>query len=340
MTLETPDPVRPERPTVSVRRLGDTPVVATGGVPGYGPIFNAGVIVKDDVFHLFARGVRDGYVRNPGRGPRFLDYVSDVLVFTSSDGRDYSFQQVLAKGTPSGVNCYEDPRVQRVRASGGEKIVMTYTNLPPPKSGKPWQIGVHRLGYDDGRFFLNHDSGRVIGPDGMPDKDAVVFNLSDGRVALIHRLYNNIQLAVFDSLEELWSSGPEYWNEHVRELDKHTIITPSEGALGVGAGPPPVEVDGELVFIYHERDCDSRYLTKAALLDDTTGRVKATLDEPLMAPELDWEKRGDVDEVVFVQGAVLRPDGTIYLSYGAADRCIGVAEVDAAELVGALRTAA
>jgi predicted GH43/DUF377 family glycosyl hydrolase len=324
---------------VSVRRLADAPIVEFGSVPGYGPIFNAGVIVKDGVFHLFTRGVRDGYVANEGQGPRFLEYVSDVLVFTSADGREYTFQQVLAAGTPDGVNCYEDPRVQRVRSAGAETVVMTYTNLASPDSGRPWQIGVHRLGFEDGRFFLNHDSGRVIGPDGQPDKDAVIFNLRDGRVALIHRVHPNMQVALFDSLAELWSSKSAYWDEHMRDLDRHTIIAPSDGALGVGAGPPPVAVDGELVLFYHERDRENRYLTKVALLDDATGHVKASLPEPIMRPELAWELYGDVDNVVFVQGAVLRPDGTIYLTYGAADRCVGAAEVDSRELLDALRAA-
>jgi predicted GH43/DUF377 family glycosyl hydrolase len=324
---------------VSVRRLADAPIVEFGSVPGYGPIFNAGVIVKDGVFHLFTRAVRDGYVANERHGPRFLEYVSDVLVFTSADGREYDFQQVLAAGTPDGVNCYEDPRVQRVRSAGAETVVMTYTNLPSPDSGRPWQIGVHRLGFEDGRFFLNHDSGRVIGPDGEPDKDGVIFNLRDGRVALIHRVHPNMQVALFDSLDELWSSKSAYWDEHMRDLDRHTIIAPSAGALGVGAGPPPVAVDGELVLFYHERDRENRYLTKVALLDDATGHVKASLSEPIMRPELAWELYGDVDNVVFVQGAVLRPDGTIYLTYGAADRCVGAAEVDSRELLDALRAA-
>ena len=110
-------------------------MVAAGAVPGYGPIFNAGVIHHDGVFHLFARGVRDGYRRNDGPGPRFLDYVSDMLVFTSGDGRSYEFQQVLARSSAHGVHCYEDPRVQRVGTADGEQVVMSYTNLPAPESG-------------------------------------------------------------------------------------------------------------------------------------------------------------------------------------------------------------
>ena len=327
-------------PTVSVKRLSDEPIVAPGAVPGYGPIFNAGVIHHDGRYHLFARGVREGYRRNDGPGPRFLDYVSDVLVFTSVDGRTYAFQQVLARGTPEDVYAFEDPRVQRVRGGGTEHVVMTYTNLPSPESGEPWRVGVHRLGYADGRFFLNRTSGRVVGPDGVQDKDAVVFNLADGRVALIHRIHPAIQLALFDSLDDLWHSDGAYWEEHLADLDRHTIIRPSLGALNVGAGAPPVAVGDELVLFFHEREATSRYTTRVALLDGETGRVVAALPEPIMGPELPWERTGDVDEVVFVQGAVLNPDGTIYLTYGAADRCVGAATVAVSDVLDALRAAA
>ena len=46
--------------------------------------------------------------------------------------------------------------------------------------------------------------------------------------------------------------------------------------------------------------------------------------EPVLEPELDWERSGDVDDVVFVQGADLEGD-EVYLTYGAADRCVGAA---------------
>lgn len=337
---------RPDTPapkgalTVAARRLRDTPIVEAGSVPGYGPIFNAGVIHANGVFHLFARGVRAGYVRNEEPGPRFLDYVSDVLVFTSEDGLEYAFQQVLAAGSPEGVHSFEDPRVQRVLSGDAEHVIMTYTHLPDPASDRPWQIGVHRLVFADGRFALNRNSGRVVGPAGHHDKDAVLFNLRDGRVAMIHRLHPDMQLAVFDSLEELCDAGAGYWDDHLRRLDRHTVVRPSSGALGVGAGAPPVVTEAGLVLFYHERNSESQYTVKVALLDDATGRVESLLPESILRPELPWERRGDVDDVVFVQGAALRPDGTIYLTYGAADRCVGAASVETAELVDALRAAA
>jgi predicted GH43/DUF377 family glycosyl hydrolase len=275
--------------SVTVTRLSDEPIVAAGSVPGYGPIFNAGVIHHDGRYHLFARGVRDGYRRNDGRGPRFLDYVSDVLVFTSEDGRDYAFQQVLARSSPGGVHAFEDPRVQRVRRGDADHVVMTYTNLPHPESGDPWRVGVHRLGYGNGRFFLNRTSGRVVGPDGVQDKDAVLFNLADGRVALVHRIHPDMQLAVFDSLDDLWRSDGEYWDVHLAELERHTIIRPSPGALGVGAGAPPVRGRGLLLF-FHERDATGRYATLVALLDPETG-ASSPAARSITWPELPGARR-------------------------------------------------
>jgi len=324
---------------VTVQRISEEPIVEADSVPGYGPIFNAGVIHHDGRFHLFARGVRAGYRRNDGPGDLFLDYISDVLVFTSYDGRRYELQQVLAASSPGGVHSYEDPRVQRVSSGGSERVVMSYTNLPTPESGLPWRVGVHRLAYQDGRFCLNPSSGRVVGPNGVKDKDAVMFNLRDGRVGLIHRIHPNMQLAIFDSLDELWDPPAEYWDEHLRELEQHTLIKPSEGAISVGVGAPPVATADGLLLFFHEREADDHYTTKVALLNDETGRVRSMLPEPIMRPELAWECSGDIDNIIFVQGAMSRPDGTIYLTYGAADRCVGAASVAATEVQEALHAA-
>ena len=149
-----------------------------------------------------------------------------------------------------------------------------------------------------------------------------------------------MQLALFDSLEELYEAGVDYWDAHLRELDRHTVLRPAPGALAVGAGAPPVATEAGLLLFYHERNSESQYTIKVALLDDETGRVESLLPEPILRPELPWERSGDVDDVVFVQGVVPRSDGTIYLTYGAADRCIGAASVETAEILDALRAAA
>jgi predicted GH43/DUF377 family glycosyl hydrolase len=337
--IQSAKPCVPDPRHAPVTRCGDRPVVHAGTVAGYGPLFNAGLLHHDGRFHLFARGVRDSYRPNEGAGPRFLDYVSDVLVFESADGLEWQYSYVLARAGEHGVDCFEDPRVQVVSSRGDDHVVMTYTNLPA-EQGAPWRVGAHRLVHDGDRFHLVDQSGRLLGPEGVHDKDAIVFNLADGRVALVHRIHPNMQLAIFDDLEHLWEAGPEYWDRHVDELDAHTIIGPTPGALGIGAGAPPVATSEGLLLFFHERRADGAYTMNLALLDTDTGRPLRILPQAILVPELHWETTGDVDQVVFVQGAHLMDDGdTILLVYGAADRHVGAATASARHLLQLLRDA-
>ena len=322
-----------------VTRLARQPVVEATIAPGYGAMFNAGVVHHEGEFHLFARAVRSGYRRNHGPGDRFVDYNSDIVVLTSVDGLAYQFGYVLAGAGTDGAQCFEDPRVQRVANRGGEQFVMTYTWLPPTGSGLPWRIGAHRLVWGEGRWWLEEGSGRVLGPEGVPDKDAVVFSLSGGQVALVHRIYPNMQLAVFDDLEHLWDPPAGYWEAYMAQLPSHTLLTPSPGALGVGAGAPPVETDAGLLLFFHERRADGSYTMNVALLDPATGQVVSRLPAAVLEPELEWERQGDVDKVVFVQGAHRQGDH-IYLTYGAADRYVGAASASVSSLLDALKACA
>ena len=143
----------------------------------------------------------------------------------------------------------------------------------------------------------------------------MIFNLRDGRVGLIHRIHPNIQLAIFDDLDQLWNPPAGYWDAHLADLAAHTIIAPAEGALGVGGGAPPLESEDGLLLFFHERQSDGHYATKVALLDADTGRVRSLLPDPIMRPQLGWECFGDIDNIIFVQGAVAQPDGTIDLPH-------------------------
>ncbi len=302
------------------------------------------MIIHDGRYHLFARAVRDGYRRNPLAGasePRFLEYFSDLLTFTSLDGLDYRFQKVLHRSEPDAI--FEDPRIQVVASGGVPHFLLSYTNVPADGRGKTWRAAISELSYRHGEFTIGPDP--TVGPDDVPNKDVVLCNLADGRIALIQRLEQeawprqSIQLALFETLEDLWATTPAFWRRYMETLGEQIIIAPRTGSAGVGAGAPPLLVDGELVLFYHERDRRDVYSTRVALLDDETGRVKAMLPEPILAPELAWERHGDVDNVIFVQGAQARSDGTIYLSYGAADRHVGAATLDTGSLLAALRAA-
>jgi predicted GH43/DUF377 family glycosyl hydrolase len=274
--------------------LCDRPIVEAGTAPGYGPLFNAGVLHHAGAYHLFVRAVRDGYRRGEGTGPRFVDYVSDIVVFTSADGHRYEYGYVLASAGIGAALSFEDPRVQWVEDRGSRRLVMTYTQVPPPGDG-PWRIGAHFLHWDGKRFELEEATGQLLGPTDVANKDAVVFTLSDGRVALIHHVRLGMQLAVFDDLEHLWHPPDDYWAAHMANLASHTLLLPSPGALGIGAGAPPVRSEAGLLLFFHERRADGSYTMNLALLDERTGRALSRLPEQVFEPELDWERIGDVE---------------------------------------------
>ena len=324
-------------PDTPIRRLRDRPVVEAGSLPGYGPLFNAGVVRHDGRYHLFTRAVRDGYRLGVEPEPRFVDYVSDIVVFTSDDGHDYEFGYVLAEAAAHGVHGLEDPRVQWVDQRGRRQLVMTYTHLPVVGAG-PWRIGAQRLQWADGRFTVDVGAAWLLGPDDVPNKDAVLFTLADGRLALIHRIHPDMQLAIFDDLDHLWHADGDYWNAHLAQLDVHTLLTPAPGSLGIGAGAPPVRTEAGFLLFFHERRPDGSYTMNLALLDEQTGRVISQLPRPLLEPELSWEREGDVNDVVFVQGAHLEGD-EVYLTYGAADRCVGAAIASVPHLLESLAAA-
>lgn len=84
-----------------------------------------------------------------------------------------------------------------------------------------------------------------------------------------------------------------------------------------------------ILLIYNGADDKLVYRTGWALFDKNDPRkVIARSDEPIFTPELDWEKVGQVPNVVFVEGMVR--DGHRWLFYyGGTDKYIGVAEAKA-----------
>ena len=65
-------------------------------------------------------------------------------------------------------------------------------------------------------------------------------------------------------------------------------------------------------------------------------KVIGRLKTPLFSPEETCEKIGNVDNVVFPTGAVVR-NGRVYIYYGAADKLIAARSVDLTELLTKLK---
>ena len=94
-------------------------------------------------------------------------------------------------------------------------------------------------------------------------------------------------------------------------------------------GPSPIVTPHGIVLIYNGADDKLVYRTGIAVFDRNDPRkLLWRSDEPVFSPEKDWEKVGQVPNVVFVEGMVKQ--GNQYLFYyGGADKYVGVAEATA-----------
>jgi predicted GH43/DUF377 family glycosyl hydrolase len=116
---------------------------------------------------------------------------------------------------------------------------------------------------------------------------------------------------------------------HWTEATKTPVLARRPGRFDsrvVEPGPPPILTKDGIVLVYNGADDKLVYRVGIALFDrkDPT-RLLSRSDVPMFVPEKPWEKIGQVPNVVFVEGMVLR--GSKYLFYyGGADKYVGVAE--------------
>ena len=98
----------------------------------------------------------------------------------------------------------------------------------------------------------------------------------------------------------------------------------------VEPGPPPILTTRGIVLIYNGADDNLIYRTAAAVFDRNDPRkLLSRSDVPIFAPEKEWEKVGQVPNVVFVEGMVQMTQKSFLFYYGAADKFVGVAEAPA-----------
>jgi predicted GH43/DUF377 family glycosyl hydrolase len=106
----------------------------------------------------------------------------------------------------------------------------------------------------------------------------------------------------------------------------------------VEPGPPPFLTPKGIVLIYNGADDNLVYRAAVAIFDRRDPRkLLSRSDQPIFAPEKEWEKVGQVPNVVFVEGMLPMQEninsshshGYFRFYYGAADKYIGVAEAQA-----------
>ena len=91
-------------------------------------------------------------------------------------------------------------------------------------------------------------------------------------------------------------------------------------------GPSPIVTKDSIFLVYNGADDKLVYRTGVAKFDRNDPRkLLWRSDEPVFIPEKDWEKVGQVPNVVFIEGIVRRQNHYLFY-YGGADTHVGVAE--------------
>ena len=173
--------------------------------------------------------------------------------------------------------------------------------------------------------------GPVMPPD---DKDAAVFpSQFDGRWALIHRPYG-VTAHVGAHIWLSFSPDLKHWG------DFRILLRARHGgwwdANKIGLSPPPLETPAGWLLLYHGVRTTAGgclYRLGLALLDrkDPSTVLRRT-DEWVFGPKENYERQGDVQQVVFPCGWVLDGD-EIRLYYGGADTCIALATASMAQIL-------
>jgi predicted GH43/DUF377 family glycosyl hydrolase len=115
---------------------------------------------------------------------------------------------------------------------------------------------------------------------------------------------------------------------HWSEMLDHPVISSRPGKFDsqvTEPGPAPVMTPDGIFLVYNGADDKLVYSTGWVLFDKTDPtKVLGRSDHPVFTPEREWEKVGQVPNVVFVEGAVHEARRWLFY-YGGADKNIGVA---------------
>ena len=219
----------------------------------------------------------------------------------------------------------EDPRI--VKLEGENCYAVVYTSFS--SSGPLVSLATT----EDFKTFRRY--GVIMPPD---DKDASLLPRKfNGRWVLLHRPSPTSYLL-----------GAHIWISYSPDL-KHwgdsSILLPARkgswwDAYKVGLGPQPIETPDGWLIIYHgvkTTAAGALYRLGLALLDlDDPRKVIKRCDEWVFGPYEYYERVGDVPDVTFPCGLILKGDELI-MYYGAADTTTAIATASLKEVLDFIR---
>ena len=270
-------------------------------------VFNAGATLLADGSTLLLCRVEDR---------RGLSHLSTARSVNGVDGWDIDPTPTLMPDPnryPEELWGIEDPRITYVPEL--QQYAVAYTSY---SKGGP---GVSLALTKDFRTFERY--GVIMSPD---DKDAALLPYRIGGLwALIHRPMTTLGAHIWIS----YSPDLRHWGGH------RVMMEARKGgwwdANKIGMSSPPIETPLGWLMLYHgvkQTASGSLYRVGLALFDIKKPDLCLLRgDSWIFGPETDYERGGDVHDVVFPCGHTISPDGdTINIYYGAGDSCIALAQ--------------
>jgi len=262
-------------------------------------VFNPTVIKDGKTFYMLYRA-------EDWRGKGWWNGTSSIGLAYSTDGihfERYAGNPVIAPEydyeKPGGC---EDPRIVKV----GDTYYLTYTGYDGQTA---------RLCLATSKDLIHWRKYGPIFPEKRWSKSGAILSEKINGKYVMYFGDSDIWIAYSDDLI--------HW-----KAEEEPVLRPRIGYFDeklVESGPPPIITDEGILLIYNGSDRQSRYSVGWVLFSkkDPT-KVLKRANEPILKVTEDWEKFGQVYNVVFAEGLVKYED-TWYLYYGAADTYIAVA---------------
>ncbi len=277
-------------------------------------VFNAGATLLPDGSTLLLCRVEDR---------RGLSHLCTAQSVNGVDGWKIDPEPTLMPNPreyPEELWGIEDPRITYVPEL--QQYAVAYTSY---SKGGP---GVSLALTKNFRIFERY--GVIMSAD---DKDAALLpHRINGLWALIHRPMTPLGAHIWIS----YSPDLRHWGGH------RVMMEARKGAWWdankIGLSSPPIETQRGWLMLYHgvkQTASGSLYRIGLALFDlQKPDLCLLRGDSWIFGPEVDYERGGDVHDVVFPCGHTVSPDGdTLNIYYGAGDSCIALAHASVRSLL-------
>jgi len=213
-------------------------------------------------------------------------------------------------------NGIEDPRVTLI---DGHYYIL-YTAV----SDYGYRIALART--DD---FISFERAALVSRPG--NKDGVLLPEK------IDGLYARLDRPMGNDIGSIWVSySPDlvHWGHSERVISPRPRFWDS---YRVGASVPPIKTEHGWLEIYHGVKMTSAgpiYRAGVVMLDlKNPAKAIGRCLSPILSPREDYERIGDVGNVVFASSAIVEEDGEVKLYYGAADTSFCVATCHVNQLI-------